>query len=242
MNLRAILLALAVGLVASGCATKPSGETRNGTGKSANIGSTNTTQNTIAGLVNFCVEVKLAEIRPGLDLTSGQEAEIRKILIRPFETLSNFIQGGSSPKELNESNKQLINYRAQIKPVLTPQQLAAYQARLTQRAQKMAATELKQLQTPLQLKTNQLDEVYAILTRQAEAHLFNEEPNLIWVLNDRAQFYDNPEAFRDVLTPAQFKCFKKLRDQQLPPDPSSFQKFLQGLGAAGVVSSLRGLH
>ena len=69
MNMPASLPVLAISLVASGCATKPCGESRNGAGASPGIGSANTTPNPVAVLVNFYVEVKLAEIRPGLDLT-----------------------------------------------------------------------------------------------------------------------------------------------------------------------------
>ena len=249
MNLRAILIVLAISLVASGCATKPSGESRNGAGPSADIESTNAAPITMAKLVNCIVEVKLAEIKPGLNLKSGQETEIREILTRQangfFETVSNILRGTLSSQKLDEAAKQQANYQAQIKSVLTPQQAAAYEelnkTRLARQAREMATAQLQQLQILLQLKTNQLDEVFAILTRQAEAHLSNMETNTTWVLNDHAQFHSNTEAFRDVLTPAQFKRFQKLRDQQSPPDPTFFQKSLQvaGPGMLGGLSTGR---
>ena len=101
---------------------------------------------------------------------------------------------------------------------------------LAQAAREMATARLQRLQTLLQLKTNQLDDVFAILVRQAEAHLSNLETDTATALNDRAQFDDNTEAFRDVLTPAQFKRYQKLREQQSYPDPTFFQKLWQAAG------------
>ncbi|HXI69077.1 MAG TPA: hypothetical protein VNN22_01840 [Verrucomicrobiae bacterium] len=250
MNLRAILLILIFGLAASGCATKPASELHSGTETLTGIGSTNTTPITMAELVNVFVEVKLTQIKPGLDLTTGQETEIRQILTRQanggFETVSNILRGTLSSQKLDEAAKQQANYRAQIKSLLTPQQLTAYEelnkARLARQAREMAATQLQQLQAPLQLKTNQMDEVFAILTRQAEAQLSNLETNATWTLNDRAQFHDNTEAFRDVLTPAQFKRFQKLRNQQSPADSSFLQELLRVLGPALLAGSLAGRH
>jgi len=250
MNLRTIIVILAIGNMANGCATKHSGESCNDTGTSANIGSTNTTPITMAELVNVFVEVKLTQIKPGLDLTTGQETEIRQILTRQanggFETVSNILRGTLSSQKLDEAAKQQANYLAQIKSLLTPQQLTAYEelnkARLARRARGMAAAQLQQLQSSLQLKTNQLDDVIAILTRQAEAQLSNMETNATWTLNDRAQFHDNTEAFHDVLTPAQFKRFQKLRNQQSPADSSFLQELLRVLGPALLAGSLAGRH
>lgn len=244
MILRAIIFILAIAIVANGCATKPSSESLNGAVKSASIGSTNTIQIPTTVLVNCFVESKMSEIQPALNLTTGQETEIREILIRQankfFESLSNIFQGALSPQKFDEAVKQYVSYRAQIKSLLTLQQAAAYdelkKKQLAQDAREMAATRLQQLQEPLQLKTNQLDGVFAILASQAEAHLSNLETNTALTMNDYALFDDNTEAFRDVLTPAQFKRYQKLRH----PEQSSFQKFLQAVGPGASAATVGG--
>jgi hypothetical protein len=60
------------------------------------------------------------------------------------------------------------------------------------------------------------------------------------VLNDRTQFDQNIEAFRDVLTPAQFKRYQKLQTQQSQPNQSFLQLFLQAIGPAATGLSFRG--
>jgi hypothetical protein len=248
MTLRAIIfiLILAIGIVANGCATKPSNESRNGAGKSSSIGSTNTTQIPIAVLVNCLVETKMSEIEPALNLTTRQKTEIREILTRQaitfFESLSNILQGELSRQEFDEAVKQQVKYTAQIKSLLTLRQAAAYdelkKKQLAQDARDMAATRLQQLQTPLQLKSNQLDGVFAILASQAETHLSNLETNTALTMNNYAPFDYNTEAFRDVLTPEQVKRYKKLRH----PEQSSFQRFLQAVGPGCMYGFLINKH
>jgi hypothetical protein len=257
LTLGAIICILAIGIVANGCATGHSSESHNDVGKPATamptqhqpgIALTNAAQIPITVLVKYFVETKMAEIKPVLSLTSGQEIEIREILTRQAnaccDTLSNILNGASSWLELNEAARQQTNYEEQIKLLLTPQQEAAYdklkKEQLTQRAREIAAAQLQQLQAPLQLKADQIDGVFAILAKQAEAHLSDLETNTAAVLNDRTQFDSDTMALRDVLTPEQYKRYQKLREQQSYPDQSFFQKFLQAIGPGAIGGTLKG--
>ena len=257
MTLRAIIFILAIGIMANGCATGHSSESHNDVGKSATaiptqyqpgIELTNAARIPIAVLMKGFVETKMAEIEPELSLTSLQEIKIREILTRQanmyFETLSNILNDASSSQELNKAAKRQTAYEAQIKLLLTPQQEAAYdklkKEQLTQRAREIAVAQLQQLQAPLQLKANQMDGVYAILAKQAEAHLSNLETNMAVVLNDRTQFDTDTMALREVLTSEQYKHYQKLREQQFYPDQSFFQKFLQAVGPGAIGGSLKG--
>jgi len=169
------------------------------------------------------IESKLSGLKAKLNLSPEQEQAIREIMTRQTKLGTDIAQkvlsGEMSQEELAKMAKDRPNQETQIKDVLTPEQLVAYdefqkeeQARMARLA---ANSELMQMQSQLQLTEEQQDKVFAVLADQALTQYGGGESDPAATLNFRGQFDRRAEALKDVLTPEQFERYQKFQDQQL---------------------------
>ncbi len=170
------------------------------------------------------VEGKLAGMKTKLELTPEQEAAIRNIMTNQMSRTTAMAQKmfggeGVQTNDLMQVGKNQLSDEAQIKALLTPDQVAAYdefqKEEQTRNARLVANAELIQLQSTLQLDETQQDKVFAVLADQAQTQLAGNMTNAGAALDFRGQFQRKATALSAVLTADQLTRYKKFQEQQI---------------------------
>jgi len=167
------------------------------------------------------VEGKVMAMKSHLKLPPEQETAIRDILNKQMgkgvEIAQRMFKGDLSKEELEQAGKPAASERDEIKAVLTPEQLAAYddyeRDEKSRMARLIANSELLQIQSSLQLTEEQQDKVFAVLVERAQKQ-FDPE-NAVGGADYRAQTEAKTEALRGVLSAEQFERYQKHQEQQL---------------------------
>lgn len=171
------------------------------------------------------MEAKLAGMKAKLNLTPEQEKAIREIMTKQMSkgmaAAQKMFSGDLSKEEMEKLGNEPKSEEEQIKALLTPEQIAAYddydKEEKTRMARLVANSELMQLQSSLQLTEEQQDKVFAILAEQAQAQI-NPTNMAGWASGPdyiRKQAEKKAEALRGVLTPEQFERYQKFQEQQM---------------------------
>jgi hypothetical protein len=127
-----------------------------------------------------------------------------------------------------------MDAEAAIRQLLTPEQAAEYdkyrQEELQVLAARVANMELLQIQSALQLTTEQQEQVYNILYDQTLKTVSgtNQMPLTAW----QDQLKARTEALRGVLTPEQFQAYQKQQEAQRQMMNSLIQSF--GVGSNSI--------
>ena len=169
------------------------------------------------------IEGKISAMKAKLNLTPEQEAAVRELLQKQMgqgtEMAQKMFKGELTKEELEQAGKNQPNTRDQIKALLTPDQVAAYDQLETEERSRMARlvanAELMQLQTSLHLDEAQQDKVFAVLAEQAKSQFDGREQNPAAAMDFRAQAGRKTEALRAVLSAEQFERYQKFQEQQL---------------------------
>jgi len=172
------------------------------------------------------VQGKLARMAETLHLTADQMQSISNILMKQAQVQTLAMQQGMSGKiNREELMKQALangDPEAQIKALLTPDQLTAYpqyqQQEFAHTASLAANTELAQLESSLSLSSDQLDGVYGALYNvgfdqmsgnlKPPASMTNMGEAMTWALDQKTK------ALEAVLTPAQFTAYQQQQANQ----------------------------
>jgi len=166
------------------------------------------------------VEGHLARITASLQLNPEQTQAVSNILMQQAQVMSAGMQqamsGNFNKDEIMKLGKAGGDPDTQIKALLTPDQLAAYpayqQEEAAHNASLAANTELAQLQTTLDLKPEQLDQVYAALYGVSFNQLTGSvKPpattdmagTMQWTLDQKTG------ALEPILTPAQMNRYRQ---------------------------------
>jgi hypothetical protein len=186
------------------------------------------------------IEGKVSALKLRLKLTEAQEAAIRAQFQTQFdragEMATRMFQGKVSKDEMQKVAGDEKSTEAAIRELLTPEQLAEYdkyqqEERQTQAA-RVANLELLQMQSALQLTTEQQEQVYNILYDQilkgiATANRYEG------VVIDNTQRTD---ALRGVLTAEQFQAYEKQQAARQQMVHSWMQAFGGSTNSAEPVS------
>ena len=171
------------------------------------------------------VEGRLSRLTASLHLTPEQAQSARDILTRQARAMSAGMQQAFSGKfdkdELTRLGKDAGDPDAQIKALLTPDQKAAYpnyqQEEAAYNARQAANMELLQLQSSLNLTSEQEDRVFAALYEVSLDQLAgsskptttNRAEAMQWVFDQKAK------ALESALTPTQLETFRQQQATQL---------------------------
>lgn len=179
------------------------------------------------------VEAKVSALKLRLKLTDLQETAIRERLQSQFdragEMATRMFQGKPSKDALQNVSADAQTTETAIRQLLTPEQLAEYdryqqEERQTQSA-RVANLELLQMQSALQLTTEQQEQVYNILYDQTLKGLAAEGGNANRLSNWQQQLTARTDALRGVLTAEQFQVYEKQQAAQRQMVSSWMQSF-----------------
>jgi len=172
------------------------------------------------------VQGKLDRMAETLRLTADQTQSISNILMKQAQLQTVGMQQAFTGKfNKDEIMKQALtngNPEAQIKALLTPDQLAAYpqyqQQEFAHTASLAANAELVQLQTTLGLTADQLDPVYGALynvsfdqvsgNMKPPSSVTDSGEAMVWALDQKTK------ALESLLTPAQFSAYQQQQASQ----------------------------
>lgn len=168
------------------------------------------------------IEGKMSAMKTKLNLTPEQDAAVRDIMGRQMskgtELAQKMLTGDLTKEEMEKIGKEPSSEGDQIKALLTPEQIAAYdefeKEEKTRMTRLVANSELLQMQSSLQLNEEQQDKVFAVLAEQAESQFDPQKANS-GGFDFRKQSEQKAEALRSVLTPEQFERYQKFQEQQL---------------------------
>lgn len=192
--------------------------------RQASEAGTNPVSGAMAGVMKQAleqmVEGRLSRMTASLHLTPQQVQAARDILLRQAEVTSAGVQQVFSGKydkaELTRLAKDGGNPEAQIKALLTPEQIAAYpscqQEEAAHDARLAANTELLQMQSTLGLTSEQEDWAFAALYDLNFNQLTgNAKPPATTNMADAMQwtFDQKTKALESVLTPNQFESYRQ---------------------------------
>jgi hypothetical protein len=165
------------------------------------------------------VEGRLSRLTASLHLTPEQAPSARDILTRQARAMSAGMQQAFSGKfdkdELTRLGKDAGDPDMQIKALLTPDQKAAYpnyqQEEAAYNARMAANSELVQLQSSLDLTSEQEDRVFAALyevslnqlTGSSKPTTTNQAEAMQWALDQKTK------ALEPVLTPTQMESYRQ---------------------------------
>jgi Spy/CpxP family protein refolding chaperone len=154
-----------------------------------------------------------------LKLTDEQEQQLRATIDRQaakdVEMASKLFEGKLSEDEKSNVGGMKDDFETEIKQILTPEQLAEYEAYKTEErknhAQMVANSELSQMQTMLRLTDDQQEKVFNVLYSNAE-QTFNPDNmtnpgdwQKAWQQREDAK----ADAFKTILTPEQFDAYQR---------------------------------
>ena len=170
------------------------------------------------------LEAKIAGMMAKLNLTPDQEKAVRAIMEKQMssgiESPQKMFKGELSADEVEKMGKGTKSEEAQIKELLTPEQVAAYDVYQTEEktrmARLMANSEMMQMQASLQLTEEQQDKAFAVLAEQTlgQLNVYDGNPagaGDFW----KRQFEKKAEALQGVLTPEQLERYRKFQEQQM---------------------------
>lgn len=162
---------------------------------------------------------KTTELKPQLNLTLAQETAIRKVFAEKFTEESDqffavflkvLLNGRSLPPEIPEPHLQPD--RETLKPLLSEQQLAAYdQFKANQRkelAAKIAVERIDEIDSPLRLNEEQKNQIRRIFAASSERELKAVDDLDFSALSDGAS---EKKALAGILTAAQFERYERQR-------------------------------
>ena len=186
-------------------------------------------------------EHEVTELKPQLALTSEQEAafreaytqEFRRILDQVTATLASLSTETRKPAPPGEAAPFRVHSQRELwEPILTPQQLAAYDAfKARQRKERVAvlATErVNQIDSQLGLNEDQRNRVCEIFMMSEEKGLMAKDD--LWPSADTD--LEN-KSLATVLTPEQFKKYQKLTAS---PNSNTQKQYIGGLFIPPVFS------
>lgn len=184
------------------------------------------------------IEGKMSALKLRLKLTDAQEKAIRERLQAQFdragEMASRMFQGKLSKEEMEKMGGMETDAETGIRELLTAEQAAEYdklrQEERQVQAARMANMELLQMQSALQLTTEQQEQVYNILYDQTLKMVSsnNQMPLTGW----QEQMKARAEALRGVLTAEQFQAYEKQQTAQRQMVNSLMQSFGAGSNSA----------
>lgn len=190
------------------------------------------------------IEGKMSALKLRLKLTDAQEKAIRERLQAAFdragEMASRMFQGKLSKEEMEKMGGEEENAETAIRELLTPTQVAEYdryqQEERQVQAARVANMELLQMQSALQLTTEQQEQVYNILYDQTLKGITVDRLTADPVGNWQQQMDARTEALRKVLTPEQLQTYRKQQEAQRQMVNSLMQSFGGSTNDAGPVS------
>jgi RNA polymerase sigma factor (sigma-70 family) len=197
--------------------------------RQASEGGTNPITGAMADAMKLAMEQqvhgRLSRLTASLHLTPEQAQAARDILTRQARATSAGMQqvfwGKFDKDELTRLGKDAGDPDTQIKALLTPDQKAAYpnyqQEEAAYNARQAANTELVQLQSSLDLTSEQEDKVFAALyevslnqlTGSSRPTTTNQVEAMQWVFDQKAK------ALESALTPTQLETYRQQQATQL---------------------------
>ena len=182
------------------------------------------------GAMEMQVSGKIARMKTKLNLSPDQEQAIRELLQKQMEPGATAMQAMFSGKlskmskdEIAALRKSAPNTEDQIKALLAPDQLAAYQDykqedAVTQ-ARVVANAELLQLHNALGLTQEQQDKVYTALYQQTVDQLSGKiatptPPTADFAALMQWQLDQKAKALEGVLSPEQLQTYRQFQAQQ----------------------------
>jgi hypothetical protein len=186
----------------------------------------------MSGLMKSAIEQqtvgKLDRLKSRLNLTAEQEEGVRAVLTRQAERATaaaeRMFAGDLSREELGAMDRQAGNPEEEIKALLTPEQLTAYEAYKQEEnvsnARLAANAELLQMQGALGLSQEQQDRAFNALYDFTLDTLNGKIEDGIPKDGDPAaaltQHFDRKvRALEGVLTPEQMESYRKLQESQV---------------------------
>lgn len=185
----------------------------------------------MSGLMKNAIEQqtvgKLQRLKPRLNLTPEQEEGIRAILTRQAERASaaaeRLFAGDMSAEEMSAADRDAGNPEEEIKALLTPEQLTAYEEYKDEEnvsnARLAANAELLQMQGALGLSQEDQDRVFNALYDFTLDTLKGKLEGAPPKSSDPAaaitwQMERKLKALEPVLSPAQLESYRKLQEDQ----------------------------
>jgi hypothetical protein len=204
-------------------------------------------------LAQASANATIEELKPQLDLTAEQESAFRKAKMQQVQQLMDDLAAAFKPLVPGEATPPtaagLHHFQSErdlLKPLLTPKQLAAYDAFKAQQrkeqALKTAEERVDRLVSPLSLtdqQRNEVCEIFAISAEQRLEAIDNDQP--------AAPPDQEDEMLRDVLTSSQFEHYQKLFRSEQPKYQMArktffFPPFLFPVPATSVPAGVFHMH
>ena len=170
------------------------------------------------------MDAKFAGMKAKLNLSPDQEKAIREIMdnqaSRGAEITQKWMKGELTAEEMAKMGKEPKTEEEQIKALLSPEQVAAYdeyeKEEKTRMARLAANSELMQMQSALRLSEEQQDKVFEVLVSQTQAQFDWKNTNPadgVDILRNSAS--NKLAALQGVLTPEQLESYRKFQEQQM---------------------------
>ena len=173
-----------------------------------------------SAIAQAAANARIKELKTQLDLTAEQESGIRKAYMQPVEQLADNSADGFALL-LKLGALPFHSERDFLKPLLTPEQLEAYDAYETQQRKEMVLATVEVRANPLDShlsltgeQRNEVCEIFAISTEQWLEGLDNNQ--FAALTNQENAMLSN------VLTPSQFKRYQNLCRYGQPQAPTFF--------------------
>ncbi len=182
----------------------------------------------VKSVIEQQVQGQMGRMKAKLNLSSDQEQAIRNILMAQADRTSSAAQkllsGKLTKEEMASLNQTTGNPEEQIKALLSPAQLTAYQDykqdEKISNARMAANAEIMQMQNVLGLTQEQQDKAFPLLYEQTLQQLTNaaaattpKTSNQVAVME---QYFDGKiRALQGVLTPAQLDSYRQFQASQL---------------------------
>jgi len=189
---------------------------------------TNQSGAAMQGMVEQMTVGKLARMKEKLNLAPEQEQAIGDILRKQAEPISRLLQkrvsGQPIKDEVAELQSPAGNPEEQIKALLSPEQMTAYQDykrdEAAGAARLSANGEMLQMQVALGLTQQQQDQVFPVLYGQALGQMSGEPADAppadgsmeAWFNQQNAR---KNKALEGILTPAQLESYRQMQQSHL---------------------------
>ncbi len=216
--------------------------------KPANPGEPGPGTNHIAGAMtesmqqamDLDLDARVARMAASLHLTLEQAQAVRDILGRRQQMMRQVFAGGLKWEEVFKATRAAGNPEQEIQGLLTPDQKAAYpnykQDESAFNARRAANAELLQIDSVLNLNSEQSDRVFAALYEQSLNQLTGRTPPSSSNQDEAVQWYldQKTKALEPILTPAQLEIYKQQQTTQakMVKDVLNKMKGAEGAGAA----------
>ncbi len=189
----------------------------------------------VKGIVEQQMMGQVARMKAKLNLTPDQEKAVREILMKQAErgtqAAQKMFSGKMTQDEMSQLAKGAADPEKQIKDLLSPEQLSAYQDykkdELTSNARLAANAEMLQMQNLVGLTQEQQDKVFPVLydalMKQMDPELNKkmvQDGNFAARLDDMLQA--KLKAMDGILTPEQIESYRKFQETQM----KMIQKFM----------------